>query len=288
MDLPEYRQRQARSFYNHLREATNPVFFYWQDVDNPMPQIGGEPRGISGYPFQGDNAIQLQMASKAQGFQNPVWMTYDQAKAVGGSVRKGEVGTKILSWMGGKDGKPYEPILMTVFNADQVSGLELPRNQGLTEQQLAARQAGLDALLPTKKKTPTPEQYNARLHEVLAERFPASEDPQENAKATLRREMAALTAQARLGLPRQVDPAMATTLKPYVEKRPNWREVEGAIDDAQKALKDLGIEALVFPAVPRKEVEASVKPAETPKPKKAKVKEQGKEKAQAKDQDIPF
>ena len=56
MDIPEYRQRQARSFYNHLREATNPVFFYWQDADNPMPQIGGEPRGISSYPFQGDQA----------------------------------------------------------------------------------------------------------------------------------------------------------------------------------------------------------------------------------------
>ena len=290
MDLPEYRQRQARSFYNHLREATNPVYFYWQDADNPMPQIGGEPRGISGYPFQGDNALQLQMASKAQGFQNPVWMTYDQAKAVGGSVRKGEVGTKILSWMGGKDGKPYEPILMTVFNADQIGGLDLPRTQGLTAEQQAVRQAGLDALLPTKKKTPTPEQYNARLAEVLTERFPAVEGEQENAQATLRREMAMLHAQARLGLPRQVDPDMAKNLKPYVERRPNWREVEGAIDDAQRALKDLGIEPLVFAAVPRKEVEVAVKPADAPKAKKTKAKEQGKDKAQApaQDQDIPF
>ena len=37
MDLPEYRQRQARSFYSHLRNTTSPVHFYWQDADNPLP-----------------------------------------------------------------------------------------------------------------------------------------------------------------------------------------------------------------------------------------------------------
>lgn len=288
MDLPEYRQRQARSFYNHLREATNPVFFYWQDADNPMPQIGGEPRGPSGYAFQGDNALQLAMASKAQGFQNPLWMTYDQAKAAGGSVRRGEVGTKILSWIGGKDGKPYQPILMTVFNADQIQNLDIPKQQGLTVEQQATRQAGLDALIAPRKKTPTPEQYNARLAEVLAERFPSSADEQENAQSTLRREMATLHAQARLGLPRQVEPSLAQDLKPYIEKRPNWREVEGAIDDAQKALKELGIEPLVFAKVPRKEVETDVKPADAPKPKRERSK--AKAQAQSKEQadEIPF
>lgn len=288
MDLPEYRQRQARSFYSHLREATNPVFFYWQDADNPMPQIGGEPRGVSGYAFQGDNALQLQMASKAQGFQNPYWMTYDQAKAAGGTVRRGEVGTKILSWIGGKDGKPYEPIVMSVFNADQVSGLDLPRPQGLSAEQQAARQAGLDALIPPRKKTPTVQQYNARLAELLSEKFPGQEDPQANAQATLRREMAMLTAQARLGLPRQVEPTLAEDLKPYVDHRPNWREVESAIGDAQKALKELGVEALVYQQVPKREVEADVKPAASPKPKRERSKTKDKEASQQQDDDIPF
>ena len=55
-------------------------------------------------------------------------------------------------------------------------------------------------------------------------------------------------------------------------------------------MKDLGIEPLVFAAVPRKEVEVAVKPADAPKAKKTKAKEQGKDKAQApaQDQDIPF
>ena len=289
MDLPEYRQRQARNFYSHLRNTTAPMFWRWQDPDNPMPQIGGEPRGPSGHPFQGDNALQLSMAAKSQGFQSPLWMTYDQAKAAGGTVRRGEVGTKILSWMGGKDGRPYEPVLLTVFNEDQIAGLDLPRTQGLTPEQQATRQAGLDALLPTKKKTPTPEQYNARLAEVLAERFPDVDDPEGQAQVVLRRELATMTAQARLGLPRAVDPKLADTLKPYVDRRPNWREVESAISDANKALKDLGIEALVYDKVPRKEVEPAVKPAEQPRGKdKAKAKTVAKSVSKEQSDDIPF
>ncbi|MBJ6984005.1 ArdC family protein [Luteimonas sp. MC1750] len=286
MDLQEYQARQARSFYANLREATAPVFFRWQDPENPMPQIGGEPRGVSGYPFQGDNATQLAMASKAQGFQSPYWMTYEQAKACGGTVRRGEVGTKILSWMGGKDGKPYEPILMTVFNADQISNLDIPRTVGLTPQQQATRQAGLDALIPPRKKTPTPQQYNERLAQVLAERFPAGETPEQQAQATLRRELAMLTAQARLGLPRQLDPKMADDLAPYVEKRPNWRELESAIDEANKAVKELGVEALVYDKLDRNQVAAEVKPAALPKTPRTRAK--AVEKGKAKDSEIPF
>lgn len=285
MDLQEYRARQARSFYANLREATAPPFFYWNDPDNPMPQIGGEPRGISGYPFQGDNALQLAMAAKAQGFQNPLWLTFEQAKALGGTVRRGEVGTKILSWIGGKDGKPFKPILMTVFNADQIANLDIPKVQGLTPGQQATRQAGLDALIPPRKRTPTHQQYNARLAELLAERFPDGDTPEQVAQATLRRELAMLTAQARLGLPRQIDPEMSQRLKPYVDRRPNWRELETAVSEANKALGEIGIQPLVYDKLAKKEVQAEVKPADKPRPKaRTKTKEQSK----VKESDIPF
>lgn len=285
MDLQQYRARQASSFYANLREATAPPFFYWTDPDNPMPQIGGEPRGISGYPFQGDNALQLAMAAKAQGFQNPLWLTFEQAKALGGTVRRGEVGTKILSWIGGKNGKPYEPILMTVFNADQIANLDIPKVQGLTPEQQATRQAGLDALIPPRKRTPTHQQYNARLSELLAERFPDGDTPEQVAQATLRRELAMLTAQARLGLPRQIDPEMSQRLKPYVDRRPNWRELETAVSEANKALGEIGIQPLVYEKLAKKEVQAEVKPADKPRGKaKAKAQEKGK----TQDSDIPF
>jgi len=285
MDLPQYRERQASSFYSNLRQGTAPVFFYWTDPDNPMPQIGGEPRGISGYPFQGDNALQLAMAAKAKGFQNPLWLTFEQAKALGGTVRRGEVGTKILSWIGGKDGEPFKPILMTVFNADQIANLDIPKVQGLTPEQQATRQAGLDALIPPRKRTPTHQQYNARLAELLAERFPDGDTPEQVAQATLRRELAMLTAQARLGLPRQIDPEMSQRLKPYVDRRPNWRELEAAVSEANKAVGEIGIQPLVYEKLAKKEVQAEVKPADKPRPRaKAKAQEKGK----TQDSDIPL
>jgi hypothetical protein len=289
MDLREYRQRQARSFTANLRNGTNPLYWNWQDPNQPMPDIGGEPRGISGFPYQGDNALQLQMAAKAQGFRNPYWLTFDQAKAAGGSVRPGEVGTKILDWKGGKDGVPYEQVHKTMFNGDQIRGLNLPLNAGLSPEQQAIRQGGLDALIAPRKKTPTPQQYNARLAEMLAEQFPDAQGEQEQADVVLRRELAMLTAQARLGLPREADPSLVHTMKPFIERRPHWKNIDLAIDDASKALDTIGIKPLAFDRVPRKEVQPDVAPAADPRGKgKSKVKSQEKVQAQAKDQDIPF
>lgn len=286
MDLTEYHKLQAKHFYANLREANAPVFFYWQDPDTPLPQIGGEPRGISGNCFEKGNALQLAMASKAQGFQSPYWMSFNQVKAIGGSVRRGELGTKILERVG-KEGA-YKKVPITVFNGDQIKGIDLPRSKGLTQEQQATRQAGLDALIPPRKKTPTPEQYNARLKEVLTEKFPAAEDPQEKARMTLRREYAVMTGQARLGLPREVDPTLAQDLKPFIEHRPHWMEVKTAMDEAFKALDEVGIQAMRFEQIPRKNLQQEVKPADSPKPKRertpAKEKGNGKELSN----EIPF
>ena len=79
------------------------------------------------------------------------------------------------------------------------------------------RQAGLDALIPPRKRTPKPEQYVARLREVLGERFPESDNDQAPEKAALRRELAQLPAGAPLALPRGLDPAMTPRLRPYVK-----------------------------------------------------------------------
>lgn len=284
MDLTEYQKLQASSFFANMRAASAPVFFDWKDPENPFPQIGGEPRGISGYCYEADNALQLAMAAKAQGYTNPNWMGFDQAKAAGGSVRRGEIGTKILQWVGKEGARKRIPI--TVYNGDQIEGVKFPVQNGLTAEQQATRQAGLDALIAPRKKTPTLAQYNARLKEVLTEKFPASDDEQENARRTLRREYAMMTAQARLGLPRQVDPTLAQDLKPYIEQRPHWREVGVAMDDAFNALNDIGIQALTYEKIPRKEFQQQVKPANAPKPKRERAREQAP--AMDLSDDIPF
>lgn len=288
MDLPTYRQQQAHSFYDQLAHASNPLFLQWKEQEGAFPQIGGEPRGVSGYPFQGDNAIQLMMAAQEHGFSSPHWMTFDQAKACGGSVKRGELGTKVLSWIG-KEGD-YKPVLMTVFNGDQVSGLSLPNESALSAEAQATRQAGLDALIAPRKRTPTPERYAARLREVVAEHFPDGDNEQSRAQAGLRRELAQMTACARLGLPRQLDPSISEALKPYVITRPNWREVENAIDDANKTLKDIGILPLVFDKVPHREVAPEAKPAAEPARPRTRGNAVAKSKAKGMEHasDIPF
>ncbi|HDS1524625.1 TPA: DUF1738 domain-containing protein [Stenotrophomonas maltophilia] len=288
MDRHEYQRLQAKNFYDNLREGVAPPLFRWQDPDTPLPQIGGEPRGVSGYCFEADNALQLAMAAKAQGFQSPYWLSTEQANAAGGYIRKGEVGTKILKWIR-KDGQLSERVPATVFNADQIKGLNLPRQKGLTPEQQATRQAGLDALIAPRKKTPTIEQYNARLKEVMAEKFPAQEDVQDNARMALRREYAIMTGQARLGLPREVEPELARELKPFIEHRPHPQEVVRALDDAYAALKEVGVEPLVYASVPRKEMaQQPVKPASEPRPKRERSQAKAKEKGREQSNDIPF
>lgn len=288
MDRHEYQRLQAKNFYDNLREGVAPPLFRWQDPDTPLPQIGGEPRGVSGYCFEADNALQLAMAAKAQGFQSPYWLSTEQANAAGGYIRRGEVGTKILKWIR-KDGQLSERVPATVFNADQIKGLNLPRQKGLTPEQQATRQAGLDALIAPRKKTPTMEQYNARLKEVMAEKFPAQEDAQDNARMALRREYAIMTGQARLGLPREVEPELARELKPFIEHRPHPQEVVRALDDAYAALKEVGIEPLVYASVPRKEMaQQRVKPASEPRPKRERSQAKAKDKGREQSNDIPF
>ena len=83
---------------------------------------------------------------------------------------------------------------------------------------------------------------------------------------------------------------MTQRLQPYVEVRPHWREVENAINDAHKALKDIGIEPLVFDKVPRRELAPDVKPAAEPAKRRVRAKALDKEQAKGMEQaaHIPF
>ena len=109
------------------------------------------PKNLSsGKEYRGGNSIYLSVAQSARGYSENRWGTYKQIQAAGGHVRKGEKGTRILSFQDHKQiavtdkaGKPvhdaegkkvyrYErmdhPMVRqyTVFNADQADGLKLP------------------------------------------------------------------------------------------------------------------------------------------------------------------
>lgn len=54
------------------------------------------PLRENGLPYSGMNVLLLWAAARARGYRNPTWMTYAQAAAHGGQVRRGETAVKVL------------------------------------------------------------------------------------------------------------------------------------------------------------------------------------------------
>ena len=93
----------------------------------------GAPKNLkSGKAYRGINVFLLTI----QGFESPYWLTFKQAKALKGSVRKGEKGTQVIFWrwiektktVDGVDKKDSFPILryFSVFNVEQCAGITVP------------------------------------------------------------------------------------------------------------------------------------------------------------------
>lgn len=97
----------------------------------------GLPRNlITGKEYRGINILMLNSA----GFASPYWLTYRQAKQLGGHVRKGERATPVVYWkwrtpeelreIAEKTGKenlaPCVPFNSVVFNLEQVEGVPRP------------------------------------------------------------------------------------------------------------------------------------------------------------------
>jgi antirestriction protein ArdC len=105
----------------------------WRRGASGMPQ-----NMITRRPYRGINVFLLSCAP----YTSPYWLTFKQAKQLGGSVRKGERGFPIVfwSWIGGEEegseDSPSDatanagrrPLLRyyTVFNVEQCDGVEVP------------------------------------------------------------------------------------------------------------------------------------------------------------------
>lgn len=102
----------------------------------PWRTAGMLPTSVaSGKPYRGINVMLLAWAQMLGQYESPYWLTFRQAKAHGGSVRKGEKGTTVVFWKPievadetAPKGKKSVLILRyyTVFNLQQTDGVELP------------------------------------------------------------------------------------------------------------------------------------------------------------------
>lgn len=92
------------------------------------------PLRHNGAPYQGINVLMLWASAEMAGFNCPYWLTFRQAKELGGFVRKGEHGSPVVYASTFKPSETTEegaeveaeiPFLKeyTVFNACQVEGL---------------------------------------------------------------------------------------------------------------------------------------------------------------------
>lgn len=95
------------------------------------PWSSDMPRNlVSGKEYRGVNVLLLQAA----GFSSPYFVTFKQARALGGNVRRGARGYPVVFWSvtdrEDQEGEPEKAFLLryyTVFNvAEQTDGIELP------------------------------------------------------------------------------------------------------------------------------------------------------------------
>jgi len=93
----------------------------------PWSETGG-PRSLDNRPYRGINIFLLEL----MGYGDPRWGTFNAVKRHGGSVRKGEKGTRVILWKPVKrevpegDERPAAYLLLrdyVVFNAEQCDGL---------------------------------------------------------------------------------------------------------------------------------------------------------------------
>jgi antirestriction protein ArdC len=92
------------------------------------------PLRHNGIPYKGINVLMLWSAAAAKGYSAPLWLTFKQARELGGSVRAGEHGEMVVyadriqrteTDAKGDEVEKTIPFLKgyTVFNAEQIDGL---------------------------------------------------------------------------------------------------------------------------------------------------------------------
>ena len=135
-----------RDFADRIIEQMEKDKAPWQ---KPWKPGEGVPQSLStGREYRGGNSLHLMAVAQEKGYSDPRWGTFDHIKYAGGSVRKGEKGTRVVWWdfsqtkrkvqVTDREGKPVlddkgKPVerfqaptskVYTVFNVEQADGLK--------------------------------------------------------------------------------------------------------------------------------------------------------------------
>lgn len=124
--------RVTSQIIEELEKGVRPWVKPW-NAEHAAGQIT-RPLRSNGQPYRGMNVLLLWSSSVAQGFAAPIWMTFNQAKDLGGHVKAGSKGTpvvyadKFTKTETTDEGTEEEREVFflkqyTVFNVEQVAGL---------------------------------------------------------------------------------------------------------------------------------------------------------------------
>lgn len=118
-----------------LEQGVIPWITPWHSASAP----GGPTNLVSGHRYRGVNVLLLNLVQAAHAYPSNRWLTFQQARALGAHVRKGERGCEVVFFkmlevdqptaQSSPGGPPkVVPLLrsFTVFNASQVEGLPAP------------------------------------------------------------------------------------------------------------------------------------------------------------------
>lgn len=137
-----------------LEKGVRPWAPQWETGSCGLPVL---PTRVGGESYRGINVALLWGAAEMKGYRHHTWMTFNQAKALGGCVRKGERGTPVVYWgtfkaqaddtdEGGDDGKARMFAKgYSVFNVEQIDGLPSRFFEAAPVESTAERIAKADA-----------------------------------------------------------------------------------------------------------------------------------------------
>jgi len=127
----------AKQKFNIYEMVTNQIIDSLEKGTVPWakPWVGGLPMNlITKKPYRGINVFLTSL----QSFSSPYWLTFKQAKALKGNIKKGQKSTAIVFWnftekedeAGNKKSVGFLRYY-SIFNVEQTEGIDYPKNDEL-------------------------------------------------------------------------------------------------------------------------------------------------------------